>query len=378
MNINEFNKLEKNINNDNFSTSYKSINNILKVLSYFGNISSIFLAYFFMSTIMSVAFTNMPIVIFTVSLILLFGIELLKRDIFNKFSIIYLKVKKINNIVLPLLLSSLILIFLSFYSSLSGAKEFSSKTKQLETETNKNINLYSDSIKNIYDLDLSKINNTITNTSKLIEDKDNEQTIINSSLLSIGYITNAQKERNLQLINEKEQLLSQLNTYNNNIKEIKYERDSIISDYKNTALNELKINKKSYEKNSFIFVIISTLIEFIILGGVFFNEYYKLRSYLEFKTKLDNDTNYQTWKLYDSILKIIYPLDAKINYKLPTNRYMIDMCKINEIVILPKDMTNFLKIIESLNIIKTNTNGRHISKQRDISIEILQKSFSII
>jgi hypothetical protein len=39
--------------------------------------------------------------------------------------------------------------------------------------------------------------------------------------------------------------------------------------------------KEDNNKNSFMFIIISSFIEITILAGVFFNEYYKFRSYRE-------------------------------------------------------------------------------------------------
>ena len=68
------------------------------------------------------------------------------------------------------------------------------------------------------------------------------------------------------------------------------------------------------------FILISSLIELIILAGVYFNEYYKFRSYKEFRDRLEKDPNYQKWMLYDQMLNIIYTEDTKMNQKLPGNK----------------------------------------------------------
>ena len=52
MNINEFKKLEEKINGQNFSQGYKNINGLMFVLSIFGHIASIFLAYFALSKVL--------------------------------------------------------------------------------------------------------------------------------------------------------------------------------------------------------------------------------------------------------------------------------------------------------------------------------------
>ena len=140
MKISEFKKLENKINNYNFNKSYKNINIIMIILSYFGNIASIFLAYFFLSKILYSAIIDNPLLVNISSIIILTGLELLKRDIFNKFSIQSLKDKTISKNVIPLLIFSLLLISTSFYSSISGAKEFSYKSKEIDQKNEKVIN----------------------------------------------------------------------------------------------------------------------------------------------------------------------------------------------------------------------------------------------
>ena len=125
------------------------------------------------------------------------------------------------------------------------------------------------------------------------------------------------------------------------------------------------------------FVLISTLIELVILIGVYFNEYYKFRSYKEFRNRLEKDPNYQKWMIYDQMLSIIYTEDTKMNQKLPSNKNIADMCKVNDIIVMPKDVTDFLKVMNNLNIIKTSGSTRYVNKQRDLAFEILRKQFNI-
>ena len=81
--------------------------------------------------------------------------------------------------------------------------------------------------------------------------------------------------------------------------------------------------------------------------------------------------------LYDQILHIIYSEDTKMNQKLPSNKAIIDMCKVNDIIVMPKDITDFLKVMNGLGIIKTSGSTRYINKQRDLSFEVLRKNFNI-
>ena len=112
MKIDDFKKLEKKINNANFNESYKTINLVLVALSWFGHFASIFLAYFMLSKVLSGAMTDNPVAVFIASLIILSGLELLKRDIFDKFSVQYLKAKAFTKDVLPLFILVLLLLVL--------------------------------------------------------------------------------------------------------------------------------------------------------------------------------------------------------------------------------------------------------------------------
>ena len=66
-----------------------------------------------------------------------------------------------------------------------------------------------------------------------------------------------------------------------------------------------------------------------------------------------------------------------MNQKLPSNKGIIDMCKVSDIIVLPKDITNFLKVMAGLGIIKASGSSRYINKQRDLAFEILRKHFNI-
>ena len=66
-----------------------------------------------------------------------------------------------------------------------------------------------------------------------------------------------------------------------------------------------------------------------------------------------------------------------MNQKLPSNKGLIEMCKLSDIIVLPKDMTDFLKSMASLGIIKASGSTRYINKQRDLAFETLRKHFNI-
>lgn len=367
MKINEFKKLEKKINSYSFNESYKGINKVMISLSYFGHIASIFLAFFFMSKILSSAMTDNPIAVFIASVIILLGLELLKRDIFDKFSIQSLKDKGISKAVAPLMVTSLLLISGSFYSSINGAKEFSSKSKQIEIIAENDIKKFSDSLKLSYEPKIQLIDNQnqeLFESNKLLDEEARE--------LPATWVTNKNKIRERIDVNNE-----QIEKNDKKIELLKEERDSKIKEYESDLISDSNEDKKENSKNSFIFVMISTLIELVILGGVYFSEYYKFRSYKDFREKVEGDPNYQKWLLYDEMFSIIVTDDMKINEKLPSNKSIIEMCKVHDIIVLQKDVTNFMKVLIGLNIVKSSGSVKYINKSKEISQSILRKKFNI-
>ena len=373
MKINEFKKLEEKINGQNFNQGYKNINVVMLLLSIFGHFASIFLAYFALSKVLGGVIENNPVVVFIASVVMLSGLELLKRDIFDKFSVQYLKVKAFTKDVLPLFILSLVIIGVSFYASIHGAQEFSSKSDVIEKDKKETIVQFSDSLTKVYDVKIAQIDVEIKSDKDKIDIKDKEQT----DLESIQPPTRSAKQRIKDLKDEKTVLREDITKLEGDISVVKQELATKIKEHETEVGAESEDKKKDNSSNSLAFILISTLIELIILAGVYFNEYYKFRSYREFRDKIEKDPNYQKWMLYNQVLDIIYTEDAKMNQKLPGNKAIIDMCKVNDIIVLPRDITDFLKVMNGLGIIKTSGSTRYINKKRDLAFEVLRKNFNI-
>lgn len=373
MKISQFKRLEDKINSQNFNQGYKNINIVMLVLSYFGNIASIFLAYFLLSKILLGVVPDSPAFVFMVSIILLSGLELLKRDFFNKFSSQYLKAKSFTKDVMPLFLLSAAIIGISFYASISGAKEFSSKSAIIEKNKIEVVSNFKDSITAVYVSKVKEVELEIKADKTKIEAKDKEQTDIEA----LQPLTRQQRSRIKDLKDERTTLRNDVTKLESDINVINKELSDKIKQKETELTTEADTKKESNSSNSLMFVIISSLIEIIILAGVYFNQYYRFRSYREFRNVIEKDPNYQKWIVYDKILSVIYTEDCRINQKLPPNKAIIDMCKVNDLIILPRDITDFLKVTAGLNIIKTSGSARYINKQRDLAFESLRKHFNI-
>jgi len=373
MKINEFKKLEEKINGQNFNKGYKNINSLMLILSIFGHFASIFLAYFALSKVLGGVIENNPAVVLITSIIMLTGLELLKRDIFDKFSIQYLKAKAFTKDVLPLFILSIVIISTSFYASIHGAKEFSSKEAVLEENQKVVVNQFADSLTTVYNAKVVEVQTEIKADKDKLDLKDKEQT----DLEAIQPPTRSQRNRIKDLKEERNILRTDITKLEGDVNIIKTELTTKIKEHETEVGVETEDKKKSNSSNSLAFILISTLIELIILAGVYFNEYYKFRSYREFRNSIEKDPNYQKWMLYEQMLSIVYTEDTKMNQKLPANKSIADMCKVNDIIVMPKDITDFLKVMNGLGIIKTSGSTRYVNKQRDLAFEILRKNFNV-
>jgi len=374
MKISEFQKLEESVKEQDFNKSFKNINKIMFYLSIFGHISSIFLAYFLVSKILSGAIVDNPILVGISSIILLSGLELLKREIFDKFSLQQIKYKSITKSdVLPLMIFSIVIVSISFYSSIKGAKEFSLKSKEIDIQVESNIRLYEDSIRMINKNESDEIRLKIEKIDKKIDEKDKEQT----ELSNLTDLTRLQKNRIKDLKSQIKDLSQERLLYKSEIDTLEAKTERKILYHKLNAESKGIEKKEENKDNSFFFILISTLIELIILFGVYFNEYYKYKSYIDFKSKIEKDPNFQLYYNYNSILDVIYNQDTKTNDKLPSGKSIQDLCKMNGIILLQKDITNIFKLFSSLGIIRNSGSSKYFAKTKETSKEILKKYFNI-
>ena len=373
MKLDEYKKIEDTIQNQDFNRSYKNINSVMFYLSIFGQFASIFLAYFLVSKVLSSAITNVIMVMFS-SVILLGGLELLKREVFDKFSLNFLKQKNfLSKDVLPLFIISLILISLSFYSSLNGAEEFSSKSQEIEVKVDTTLQKFEDSLTLKLTQDFAAIDSEISKNKSKIEAKDKEQT----QLESVQPLTYQQRNRVRDLKEEKSILRDEIKKLESDKDYYKKEVEEKIESFKTKINSKAEGEKKENKTNSFLFIMISTFIELLILSGVYFNQYYTWRSYKDYRKKIEKDPNFQKWVNLNIVLDVIYNPETKINDRLPSNKTIQELCKVNGLNLLNKDMLEISKLFISLGITKSSGSIKYISKTKDVAQELLRNYFKI-
>lgn len=335
MRFTTFKNIEKKVKRQSFYASYFTLDKILYVLSFFGNIASVFLASFFFTKLFSEILTDIssPTLILITTIILLIALELLKRNIFHKFSKEILRYKTIfNGETFTLSVFSILIISMSFYASLRGAREFSSKNDIITQNTSAKVDNYKDSMKIIYDTKISKIEDENIRADKRIEIQD---------ALTVSSVSQRDKRRIDREINN---IRKDKDKNDIKIKELKTEYEDVITKYEKTHIGKASIEISKNQSNSVIFIILSTIIELLILIGIFFNISYNFISYNTMRDIIMSKGSYKTWLLYSELLDYMYSNNVDSIDKL------VELCNFNNINISENQIKDFLKLLENLDI----------------------------
>ncbi len=370
----EFEKLKINVNEKTFHSNYGVFSKLSNYISYVGNIFSILFAYFFLVEIASSALLN-PTALTTVlvsvaSILILFTIELSKRFIFDKFSLSIIKenftFSSTESKVLGFI--SLFIVIISFYFSLSGAKKYSDRDDDLVKNTETVVDKFQDSL----NLEYSKKIDYIDNLNKKLITQNNQYdsliSIYETSQLEITGSTwkdNVEKSRYNELISNKKKdkktNQSEIDKNDTKIKQLKTERDGIISDYEGKQKNK---TEKTIEKNSdnpLIFIIFSSVIEIVILFGVYFINYYKIRSVRDYELKIKKDPRYKIFNIWNNLLSIIYTNESQTGDLLPFKTEIIKLIKTNNFDISNKELDDALRMFTHLDILKKKGSKKAIN-----------------
>lgn len=324
MDIEKYKKLREEIKNRSFEKKYTTVDWILYYASFFGNIASIFFAFFLwfsplLKTItLHVADNAVTYAIAVATTILLLGlVEFLKRGVLGIFSSEFIEasMKFTNKSVVGLFFASLAIVGLSFYFSINGALEFaktSGKTNIVVEQTSKTM---IDSLVQLGEKAKIPINEELESLRKsnkdLREKRDNtplEQRRTRNDYNTLIQDNEKQIESNVSKLNDVETF------YKKKINEQKLEESAIKSE-----------NAASDESNMFLFLVVSSFIEILIVIGVYFRQLYIHKSFYESEEKLEPLIKKR--EKYETLLKILYK-----NGEVKVDDQILSLTKLTDIV----------------------------------------------
>lgn len=376
MNIDLHQRLEQKAAKKSFYQKYVNINRFLFYLSFFGNLASISMSYFFLYFILttSVGAIFPSWVLIATTIILLTALEVLKREVFRVTTLNFLDFKNVmHNKVRTLALCSIILIGVSFYGAISGAHRLSSNDTKIANDKTEIAKKYEDSLRSVYQLKIADVEKEIGLLKSKIEQKDIEL----SKIENRARLTDVQLERVSYLKKEKEDLKSDIIRYEAKIDDLNQSKQKEYELYLLRVDNDFKYKEKDNTLSSIVFVILSIIVEFLILIGVYHNIRYNIKSFEEMDKELKNNPKYQQYRNAVSIIDIIYTDNTNINDKLPTTTDMLMLCKMNNVNVNQKEITSIMKLLNNLKVIKTKGGTRYFIKDKKTAEDEVKQYFRV-
>lgn len=337
MNLEIFEKLRGKFENKNFEKDYYYIERTLFVSSLFGNLLSIIFAFFFVNSIVKNAAVHFPgqqyiLPLFIVVFLTMF--ELLKRFTFANITYTYFTAKRLTTKFLIGAMFATVLISGSFYLALNGAQRYVSKADQITLNTDSIIVQNTNDLNLQYNAEISKA-----------EDK-------------INYVYSAANSRKRKSLTTEEIVV--VKSWENDIKELKKERDSKIENVKQEVLSKTDKKLETNNESQIAFILLFAFVELLILIGVGFHAYYTFSSFTETKEKLDANPNYKKLGEYSELLQVLFN-----NGKLTVNDELPGANRFRELVgakikIKPSQraVKEFLALTNHLNITYSHNSTR--------------------
>ena len=364
MELKKYDTIRKEIKKMDFEGKFKQLSDWLYLFSFVGNVGSIFFAYFLIYPIFNDAIshyiqtdsTNIIISsIFTV--LILFMFELTKRIILKNFSFDFVKERfKIKEFsIISWLIISLGFIVLSFYFSINGAMKFADNTIVVEQQINKDLVFKQDSVKSVYQ-------------KRINEEESNIQQLKDLNIALLNKITTSNFISAIQSSIDKNN--KEIEKYGNNVDKLKEELKSKINEFKIEKDNSLNKTINDNNISILVFILISSLIELLIIGGIYFKSYYDLTVFRKNEPHLENFLKKRDQYLV--LLSYIYK-KGKLTIGdviIGVNR-LKETLKDNNIQNVNKLVTSFYSDLEYNNIIKTEGKRKYFVVDYEKANEII-------
>lgn len=355
----------------NYTERFKWVDKFLYTFSWFGNLVSIFLAFFFLQQLFFASFSTVGSSIWiTIGIVFFLSMfELLKRYVFGLFSMESIK-QKFNIFrgnMITFILGTAILIVGSFYFSLNGAKEFVDNQKFFETQTQQVMTSKVDSIQNVFDArsiifenenaSLRVNNDTLRN--KLASTPDNYRTVRREYQQNI--------DNNMGVINSNQDRIDAING----------ERAQAIMELRITESTTLSSNLSENKKNKITFIIISSIIEIIIMLGIYYDKFYGWKSIKEYEESVINTVEFKQWYKYNYLLELILNSTSNVGEKIPSTGNILELAKIGKNPITSGEFDKFIKLLYYLDILTREGNRRILNTPEEEAKITLRHYFNI-
>jgi len=303
MNAETYSKLRDKIKNRNFETKNKSLNSWFFKSTFLGNIGSIFFAFFLVYPAMFKAIdANLiqgnwtTVLATTITILILVIFESVKRKILANLSddVVTTNWNMKDRGVRWWLILSTVIIIGSAYLSVSGAKKFSETSKRRNVEIENVVQVNIDSITNVYN---ERKNVLILDSDQLRETNNDLRDKISNTPLN--YVNTRKGFQDIIDAN-----LKAIDNNDAKVKELDTELQAKVLALENQQNEEISKNISDNTGIILLFVLISSVIEFIIVFGIWFRSYFNYHVYLMHESQFEGV--HQKKNRYLTLLKFIY------------------------------------------------------------------------
>lgn len=353
-----------------YAIRFKWVRIIMWMGSIFGNFASIFFAYFFFSSLFSSSLIDIDGWYVSAGIITFLTIfELLKRYVFDLFSLEFIKVGKsiLNKSMISFILSTGILISFSIFFSLNGAKNFMDKEKQIYTQNKEEMENELDSINKYY---MENYISPVKEENKQYLSQKNEILEQRKKFVDKGWET-----KNFD--QDLESLDKMINKNRESLEKYEERRDEKIEEHKQTYITSFNRKTEENETNIIWFLLISFSIEILILSGVYYIRHYEDITVKEYQREVASKPNYKKWKKCERILEMIYETGVQLDDQISSTNEIIELVSINEMNFSRSDIDNAFKVFGHLNIYQRTGNKRILKMKSEDAYEVLKKHFKI-
>jgi hypothetical protein len=370
MDLKKYDKLRKKNDTKDFEGKNKGLDKWLFGFSFLGNASSIFFAYFLLFPALLKAATlnlgnaNAALALaFGLTLAFLTIFEIIKRFFVKNFSNDFVtNAKKVSFKMVSWLGISAVIVALSFYLSISGSKNFASTSTIKDIIASTEVSSETDSLTAVFDarkavyseenISLRTINADLR--EKLAGTEVTFRTIRREYQVSI--------DKNAETITGNEARIAVVDAeFQARVQELNLNLDATKSD-----------NEDDDKKTKVLFVIIVVMNELLIIGGLYFREYFEYTLYVINQDKFEKI--YQKKDRYKALANYIYN-DGKVivgEKVMPSLKLKDAIAEKTKIQNPKKFVDEFLRDMERLGIFETVGKRRNIVKSYQDALDIIE------
>jgi hypothetical protein len=368
MNIDIYQKLKGNVESKGFYSNYKGFMNFMYYASFISNALCILFAYFHLNKIVEQAVDSNSMVVTSIALgicvLVLVGLEYFKRFLFDKFSILLIG-KQYGAEMSILAVSSLLLISASFYLSLHGASEYAAKSDEIKANTEQVVEAQQDTLSVVFDKKILTLEQSNAELTKLKLEYDSR---------AESSTSNKDKNYYRQQVQEQQMLIEK---NDEKIKELKKERDIEIEKVTTKITSKADEKMESNAQNATKFLVFSTFIEFLILFGIHFKNFFTHKSVSDYEIKIKKDPRYKNLLNYNNLIDTIIKNDSNIGDAIPYKTEITKILKLNQVDLVGKELDDAMKVLSHLGVVQQRGAKKYLKMDKESAKEAVKAYLKI-